>query len=143
MSSAQAYLDRINALGIDKMATTITSVPDAKAKIAQLRVVKKQLQQIKKEISADIKTIRASYQEQIPSAGSGGATTMRTLGAFGVKGMKGKATNYQADAKRQIKAKQDKALEPYEKVKLVADSFLSQTDVWIAQMDGYVLDQSQ
>jgi len=140
MSSPQEYADRIKALGLDKIEITINSVPEAKAAASQLRVAKKQLQQIKKEIAADMKVIRGAYQEKMPQAGSAGAGFMQTLGAFGVKGMKGQAKGHQADAKRKVKGQQDKALAPYEKLKLTVDGLVSQVDVGLAKIDGYILE---
>lgn len=140
MSSPQEYATRIKALGLDKMEINIRNVPDAKAASSQLRILKKQLQQIKKEIAIDIKTIKARYQAQIPQAGSGGGGLLRTVGAFGVKGMKGQAKQYEARAKQDIRNKQHKELDPYERVKLTVDDLITQIDATLAKIDAYLLE---
>lgn len=139
MSTPQEYADRIEAVGLNKIEITIGSVPEAKVAALQLRAAKKQLQQVKKEISADMRAIRATHQQQMSGTGSTGSGFMQTLGILGVKGMKGQAKSYQADAKRRVKGQQDKALAPYERLKLTVDSLISQIDVALAQIDGFIL----
>jgi len=139
MLSPQDYANRIKALGLDKLEINIRNLQEAKTTNAQLRVLKKQLQQIKKEIAVDIKTIKAKYQAQIPQAGSGGGGFLRTVGVFGVKGMKGQAKQYQALAKQDLRNRQHKELDPYERVKLTVDDLITQIDATLIKINAYIL----
>lgn len=144
MATHQAYLDRVEALDLeelDRHIEAIQSIEGAKATKAQLTATQKQLRYIKQELNAEIKAIRARYQAELSTAGATGGSVMGMLGAFGVKGMRGAGKSHQADAKRRLREKQNRELDPYNRVKLLIDGILAEIDKEKAKIDSYIFDQ--
>lgn len=143
MTTPKEYAARLDALGLEEVRVKAENVKEAKAAAAQLRIKKKELQNINREIAADMKIIRATYQAKIPAAGSTGGALLRGLGIGGVKGMKGAATSHQAAAKRKVKDQQARDLQPYEKLQNTIKNALAQIDIILAKIDSYILEESK
>lgn len=115
---------------------SIGSVAEAKATIKDLVQSQKALRQIKKEIDLDIKTIRAGYASRMSTAGAG-ASNVLTI--FGQRKAAGSA---RADAKRKLKAEQDRQIAPYQQVKLTIDDMINQMDRAKIQLQNYITENS-
>lgn len=133
MRSAPDYERAVKAY--DK-ELTISTVADAKAMLKELSASQKGLRQLKKEITLDIKTIRAGYADKMAGAGSAAS------GVFTLFGQRKTAGSIRADAKRRLKSEQDRQIAPYEQVKLMIDNMINQMDRAKIQLQNYIAENS-
>lgn len=134
MATAQAHLDKVNALIKDSpLKAQLKTLADAKVEKQRVTLAQKQLRQIKSEVSQDMKTIRDKYNAEKAGAGSGGATI------YSLMGKKGKAKEYQAAHKRVKEAEKDKVLSPYEQVTSIIEKYLLAYDELKLKLDQYIL----
>jgi len=122
MTTAEDYQRQLSILGIDKMTLHASTVQEAKACIDKLQLLKKQLQQVKRNINFDIQSIRTSYQQKQPSATSFSSAIIG--GLFGSRS----AGSARASVRRTLKAELDGILEPYNRLKLKIDNVLVQIE---------------
>jgi hypothetical protein len=111
------------------------NVEEARLMLKQLRQQQKEIRFIKKQISADVKTIRGRYQQAIANVGSGPGLSGFIFG-------KKNATGLKASQKRDLRNKQSRELEPYEQAKQVIDNLLVQLDSAKLTIEKYLMEQS-
>lgn len=129
MKSAPEYERAVKAHNLN---LSISTVADAKATLKDLTQSQKALRQLKKEITLDIKTIRVGYADRMVGAGA------TASGVFTLFGQRKTAGSIRADAKRRLKAEQDRQIAPYEQVKLMIDDMINQMDRAKIQLQNYI-----
>ena len=112
---------------------SVTSVPEAKLAIKQLKLWKKELGFVKREIAAEQKGIRSQYTEQVRQQGS----KFRGGGGFG-KFIRAVQTS-QRDANRRNLSN---TLQPYEQRKRDIEARISAVDQTILKIESYLLKNS-
>ena len=132
MPSAQCFLDQVAALGVNDMTIRASSEAEAKEGLRKCRALQKDLRQIKKGISLEMKQIRAEYQSKVANAGSGIAT------AFSLFGKRKVAGSIRADSKRAMRDERDRVLAPYDNVKGRIDNVIHQLDSVKLQLEQRV-----
>ena len=100
---------------------TWNDYPTAKNLLSRIRLIQKRLRLLKKEVNFESKAIRSKYRGQISRTQAGLGSTL-LLG-------KGNAKSLAAAKKRDIRAKQNSEIAPYEGVKGIIDTLLLETDV--------------
>ncbi|MCP4542605.1 MAG: hypothetical protein GY832_36245 [Chloroflexi bacterium] len=128
MSSTNDFYERIwkiigarpNQKGEISITYNYDTIPEAKAQLSDIRQKQKNLRLVKKDVNAEIKTIRARYRERIENIKPRGMTSF-LVG-------KGKAKSIAADEKRALRKQQDRELEPYDEIKRNVDNLLVQMD---------------
>ena len=123
--SAKEYRKRIEQLGLlgkGGVELKVNTVTDAKQALLQVKQLQVELRNIKRELNLEMKSIRSSYQQKMPDAGSGASTVFTLFGKRKV------ASNIRASAKRAVAADRDHALHDYETVKLTIDDLLVQME---------------
>lgn len=103
---------------------------EAKQVLTGIRMKQKQLQQVKKMLSMEIKAIQQSYRNEVAK--------VQPSSLLSLFGGKGKAKSLAADQKRQIARSRDKAISPYEELKLTIDNILMRMDGLKMQVEMYI-----
>ena len=103
---------------------------EAKQVLAGLRMKQKQLQQVKKMLGMEIKAIQQSYRSE--------TAKVQPSSLLSFFSGKGKAKSLAADQKRQIAKSRDKAISPYEDLKLTIDSILVSMDGMKMKLEMYI-----
>jgi len=116
------------------MEFTVSSVSEARDVLRQIRNHQKKLRQIKRDINATMKAIRAEYRQQSSNAASGASTVLTVMGDRKAAG------KVRADAKRQLRRERDIKLQPYDETKLVIDDLLLQMDSAKAKIQKFIED---
>ena len=124
MTSPEEYLSRLQEMGVDDITIAINTLDEARSTLTYLNALRKQLLQVKREVNADMKTIRAEYAQKLSTAGTGSEAFGQLMGTFGVKGAKGRGKSSRAYARQNVRDKQAKALKPYEDIKLFIDDLI-------------------
>lgn len=134
--AAQDYLNRVQAV-VNKLKPQIdySTIQNAKHSVKLIRNAQKELRAIKKQVNDVMKKIRADYAEQAQKGGGGFSTALR------IAGKKKAAGQLNTKVKQQLKQKQEKALEPYEKVKSAIDSSILQLDSVKVQIENLIAQQ--
>jgi hypothetical protein len=132
MTSAEQYRHQISALGLDEMRLQASSLAEAQAALDNVRSLRKQLLQIKRNINLDMKTIRAEYQQRSSSAAAGSSAVMSLLGKRKLAG------SLRADEKRRLSVERDRKLAPYDNVKLTIDDLLTQMEGGKTQLGEFI-----
>lgn len=132
MNNAEDYRKKLMAMGLDELEITASSPEEAKKVLAEMRQRQKELRQLKSMLNLDMKTIRNDYEQKKQGAGEGG---FALIGLFGKRGL---ATQHRANAKRQINAKRDQELRPYQNIKMTIDDLLLQIDQIKIQFQQYI-----
>ena len=128
MASANHYKEQIweiigekpNRKGIIKISFSFETIPEAKNFLAKIRLMQKRLRLLKKEVNAEMKSIRSNYSAKVSNVQAGFGSSL----LFG----KGTAKSLAASKKREIKAQRNRTLLPYEGVKRIIDRTLVETD---------------
>jgi hypothetical protein len=115
--SIEIYQTRLQALDLENFSVSVDTVADAKAALAEIKRIQGELRQIKKEISAEITAIRASYRQKTAQASNEGFG--REL--FGKRNM---ARKQRPNKTRRISSEQDRVLAPYEDLKVYIERAL-------------------
>lgn len=110
----------------------ISSYVEAKACLTEFRNKQKKLRQVKRNIVADMKKIRAEYREKSSTAAAGSSTL---VGIFGAKKLAG---SLRANEKRRLIVERDRKLKSYEKLKFRIDDFLIQIDNTKSKLEEYM-----
>jgi len=133
------YRKRIeDCLGGENISVQIETLDEAKFQKKMVLQQQKELRQIKRQISEDMKNIRAYYQQQSANV------QPSVFGIFGqLVGKKGYARNEAAKEKRSIKQEQQTALQPYENIKRTIDNVILQLDRAKLMLTEYIKDESQ
>jgi len=124
MTSAEKYLAKIEAiLGINlevdgSYLWDYETVYEAEGALADMTDSLERLEELRRELNADMKAIRDDYRDKMANAAAGSSTAMSLLGR------KQKAGQMKADAKRQLRAKRNDALAPYDEVKGTLDRII-------------------
>jgi hypothetical protein len=124
MKSAERYIEQIEKiLGInleedDSYLWDYETVPEAEEALADMADSLERLEELRRELNADMKAIRDDYRDKMANAAAGSSTAMSLLGR------KQKAGQMKADAKRQLRAKRNEALAPYNEVKSILDRII-------------------
>jgi len=132
VATADEYLKELSDRGLDKISIGWDTVAEAKTGLAQLRQKQAELRQIKKRINLDMSQVRASYQQKMASAGSGGAAV------FSLFGKRRSGSSYRADAKRRLRAERDRVLRAYSDIKVAIDDALLQGDAAKLQLQQWI-----
>lgn len=130
-TSPKDYEKRIRALGLDRKYSIMspTEARTAKADVAQLQ---KELRQIKREIDMDIKAIRGQYSERMATA------AQKSSGLLTIMGKRGTAGHLLADEKRRLSQEQNRALQPYNTLKLSIDAQIVALDKVKTEIESYL-----
>ena len=136
MSSAEEYRKRIEEIvrgkwkkEAIKIEFAWESVPEAKQRLASIRQMQKELRQVKKEINVEMRAIRARYKAQADGAQPGLVSVFRGRGA-----QRGSV----AGKRRKLREERDRALAPYETLKLAIDDALTQLDGAKLQLQSWI-----
>jgi len=122
MTSPKEYQHQIKSLGLEDLKIRVTTVAEAKEAQRQIRDLQRKLRQIKKSINIDMKAIRVEYNQRISTAAS---TSSALVSLFGKRKLAGQL---RADEKRRLRMERDRALQPYDALKLQIDNLLAQLD---------------
>ena len=122
MSSPDRYRRQIKDLGLDRMRIKASTIAEAKEFLREIRRLQKELRQIKRNINLDIKAYRAEYRRRSSSAAS---TSSAVLSLFGKRRTAGRL---RAEEKRRLARERDRAIAPYESLKLTIDDLIVQLD---------------
>ena len=122
MTTPKEYRRQLSELGLDHMEIFVSSLAEAKAALAKVRSLQKQLRQIKRNINLDMKAIRAEYRRRASTAAAGSSAIASLFGKRKLAGQ------MRADEKRRLNAERDRKLSPYEDLKLTIDNLLVQMD---------------
>ena len=93
--------------------------PRPKKRWADMRATLGKLEDVRRELIADTKAVRDDYRDKMANAAAGSSAAMSLLGR------KQKAGQMKADAKRQLRAKRNEALAPYNQVKGSLDRIIA------------------
>jgi hypothetical protein len=136
MSSAEEYRKRVEETvrgkwkkGAIKLQFEWHSVPEAKQRLTSVRQMQKELRQIKKEINVEMKAIRARYKAQADRTQPGLVSMFRGRGA---------QRSSVAGKRRKVREERDRALAPYETLKLGIDNALTQLDGAKLEMQSWI-----
>ena len=134
MPSVSDFTRQIDSIDFSSLEGTFSSTSEARALLKLAREYQRQLRQIKKSVTLEVKTIRAEYRDKVANAGSvvGGAFSL-----FGKRGMGGRI---RADAKRGMVRERDSVIAPYEQVKLVIDDYVHEIDNIKNQIESHIID---
>jgi hypothetical protein len=108
------------------------TIGEAKLVKKELIMHQKELRAIKRDVNADMKTIRHHFKAETDSVEAGLMTTL-----FGGKRRAGQE---RAQKKREIMARRDSLLEPYETVKCDIDNILLEIDKSKLDVDRFVME---
>lgn len=103
---------------------------EAKQVLTSMRMQQKQLQQVKKMLGMEVKVIQQSYRNEVAK--------VQPSSLLGFISGKGKAKSLAADQKRRIAQSRDKAISPYEELKLTVDNILMRMDGLKMQVEMYI-----
>lgn len=103
---------------------------EAKQVLTVIRMKQKQLQQVKKMLGMEIKAIQQSYRNEIAK--------VQPNALLSLFGGKGKARSLAADQKRRIAGDRDRAISPYENLKLTINNMLVSMDGMKIQVERYI-----
>lgn len=141
MADVKQYQEQIGNIfntswkrGRIRVEMSINNVDEAKRMLKTIRQQQKELRLIKKHVGADMSAIRKSYQSAIDKVGSGSGVAGLFIG-------KGRAAGIKASEKRQLRNKRDKALQPYNAVKLTIEDLLTQLDATKLRLEQYIQEQ--
>jgi len=87
---------------------------------------------MKRNVNLEMKTIRSAYRERMSTAAS---TSAGIVTLFGKRKLAGQL---RADEKRRLSRERDKALRPYENVKLTIDDLLVQMDSAKTKLEVFI-----
>lgn len=133
MADGQKFLNQINSIkDACPLSITLSSVNQAKLAKKDIVNAQKQMRQVKSEVLLEIKSIRNAYSESHSNVGAGGAAL---FSAFGKKGI---GKSYQAKQKRAHNQERDKAIAPYEQLKVLIDKYLLAYDELKLKIDKYI-----
>jgi len=118
VASAKQYGQQIKNLGLELMEIKVSS-----------------LSEMKRNVNLEMKTIRSAYRERMSTAAS---TSAGIVTLFGKRKLAGQL---RADEKRRLSRERDKALRPYENVKLTIDDLLVQMDSAKTKLEPNVVRQ--
>jgi len=131
ITTEEAYKERIeDILGGEfvndqlRLEIDIDNVKDARNLHKRLILQQKQLRQVKRDVNADMKTIRAHYKTLSDNAQPTGGSIF--MGLFGKKG--GMRSSV-ADQRRKLRYERDDMLAPYDGVKQTVDDIITQMDL--------------
>jgi hypothetical protein len=117
----EAYTRKINDLELGTLREKkVQCKADAEKVLRQTKDFQRRLNQIKREINLEMKSIRSEYKERRTKAGEGFSGVLTLVGQRKLAG------SVRADAKRQMTKERDQVLVQYDKVKLHIDSLLTQ-----------------
>ena len=134
MPTIYELIERVDALVPEEgLGFSISSIEEAKLALKKVRLLQKELRIVKREVNTVMKSIRADYSAKLPDAGSGGGFALRLLGG------KGAARQHEALAKRDLRNRRDRELEPYEKLKDYIDSAILSGDRAKLEIEEYIL----
>jgi hypothetical protein len=125
MKSAESYLDQVETiLGIkleegETFQWDYETTAEAERALADMRDTQEKLEQLRRELNADMKAIRDDYRDKMANAAAGSSAAMSILGR------KQKAGQMKADAKRQLRGKRNEELAPYNDVKGRLDQLIT------------------
>ncbi|MBU7023450.1 MAG: zinc-ribbon domain-containing protein [Theionarchaea archaeon] len=129
----EAYMGKINSLGLGTLKEMkVHCKADAEKVLRQTRDFQKRLNQIKREINLEMKSIRAEYKERRMKAGESFS------GVLSLVGQRKLAGSARADAKRQVTKERNQMLVQYDKIKLHIDSLLTQLNRLKMQLADYI-----
>ena len=106
-----------------RLEVDIDNVKDAQNQHKRIVLQQKQLRQVKRDINADIKTIRDHYKTLSDNAQPSGGSIL--MGLFGKKG--GMRSSV-ADQRRKLRYERDDMLAPYDGAKQTIDDIITQMD---------------
>jgi hypothetical protein len=130
VATAKDYAKEVNRVG--RMEVRIKSLDEAQETLSELRDRQKRLRLIKRYVNAAMKAIRADYRQKTSGAVSVSGAFARGLGK------KGAARRMQANKKRRLTQERDRALQPYDRVKLTIDDLLAQMDSTKLKVQAYI-----
>jgi len=133
MTDAHEFDRQINEIGVDGMRLSLSSIPEAKKALQQLRVGERAVRAINRSVNSEQRAIRSAYSEKKANAGSGGSTVLSLFGKRGAAG------SYRAAAKRDVQSERDSILAPYDVVKQRADAIIDQIANAKSQIDLFIL----
>jgi len=138
MKSAETYQVEVEAvLGIileegESFLWDYETAAGAEKSLIDIRNSINQLTDLRRELNADMKAIRDDYRDKIAGAAAGSSTAMSMLGK------KQKAGQMKADAKRQLRAKRNEVLLPYNEIKASLDRIIPDLEKQAAQAQKFV-----
>lgn len=122
MTSSQEYQQQILESSLARIDIEVASIAEAREALRQIRGEQKELQQLKRLINLDMKTIRAEYAERLSTAAAGASTIVALLGKRKL------ASQLRAEEKRRLRMERDRTLHPYTTQKLAIDGMLVRMD---------------
>jgi hypothetical protein len=132
----EAYTRKINDLELGTLREKkVQCKADAEKVLRQTKDFQRRLNQIKREINLEMKSIRSEYKERRTKAGEGFSGVLTLVGQRKLAG------SVRADAKRQMTKERDQVLVQYDKVKLHIDSLLTQLNRLKIQLDNYIQEE--
>ncbi len=138
MKSAETYQAEVEAvLGIkleegESYLWDYETVTGAEKSLIDIRESIDRLTDLRRELNADMKAIRDDYRDKMANAAAGSSTAMNLLGK------KQKAGQIKADAKRQLRAKRNETLLPYNEIKTSLDRIIPDLEKQAAQAQKFI-----
>jgi len=132
MASPKEYRRQIKDLGLERMEITASSIAEARDALRRIRSLQKELRRIKRSINLDVRAIRTNYSQRMSTAAS---TSSAVATLFGKRKLAGQL---RADEKRRLRMERDRALRPYESIKLAIDDLLVQMDSAKARLQAFI-----
>lgn len=116
------------------VSINVSSIPAAKLAVKQLKLRKKELAVEKKAVAAEMAQLRAERRMEVARQGSmtrGGGNLGKTIRTF------------ERISRDNAKARHANALAPYEQRKAELDMAMLNIDSGVAQLEGYILQNSE